>query len=194
MDPLDGTREYTEGLVEHVTVLIGIAVGDQAIGGVIHQPFYNHNTNNSPEIGRTLWGIVGVGYGGFQPQTAPEGRHIITTTRSHSNKLVIAALEALKPDEVVRVGGAGHKVLLLIEGKAHAYVFASAGCKRWDTCAPEAVLVSIGGKLTDVQGNVYSYRKDTPLVNSAGVLGTGRNQDHGWYVHNMPEIVKQSLQ
>lgn len=32
-----------------------------------------------------------------------------------------------------------------MEGKAHAYVFASDGCKRWDTCAPEAILHAVGG-------------------------------------------------
>ena len=60
---------------------------------------------------------------------------------------------------VGQVGGAGHKVMLLMEGRAHAYVFPSPGqlplnssspsnfiedskpgCKKWDTCAPEAIL------------------------------------------------------
>ena len=50
------------------------------------------------------------------------------------------------------------QVLLLLEGKAHAYVFASPGCKKWDTCAPEAVLHAVGGKLTDIHGNYYQYQ------------------------------------
>lgn len=53
-----------------------------------------------------------------------------------------------------------HKALLLMEGKAHAYVFASRGCKKWDTCAPEAVLMSIGGVLTDMDGTHYKYTED----------------------------------
>ena len=28
VDPLDGTKEYTEGYLDHVTVLVGIAVGN----------------------------------------------------------------------------------------------------------------------------------------------------------------------
>lgn len=47
-----------------------------------------------------------------------------------------------------------------MEGRAHAYVFASPGCKKWDTCAPEAVLESIGGILTDLDGNYYKYNKE----------------------------------
>ena len=40
VDPLDATKEYSEGFLDHVTVLIGIALGKQAVAGVIHQPFY----------------------------------------------------------------------------------------------------------------------------------------------------------
>lgn len=74
-----GTTEYTQGLVEHVTVLIGVAVGKTAIGGVIHQPYYKNDKDGT--FGRTLWGINGAGYGGFVPILPPEGKRIITTTR-----------------------------------------------------------------------------------------------------------------
>ena len=40
------------------------------------------------------------------------------------------ALDILKPDQVLKVGGAGHKVLLLMEGQASAYVFPSPGIVR----------------------------------------------------------------
>ena len=63
VDPLDGTAEYTQvaetnsfeatyhsplhckklqGLLDHVTVLIGIVVGKEAVAGVIHQPYWNY--------------------------------------------------------------------------------------------------------------------------------------------------------
>lgn len=69
------------------------------------------------------------------------------TTRSHLTDSVTSALEALKQkglaDDVKKVGGAGFKVLKVLEGSA-AYVFASQGCKKWDTCAVEAVLQASG--------------------------------------------------
>lgn len=74
-----GTSEYTQGLVEHVTVLVGIAVKDRAVGGVIHQPYYKNSESDS--LGRTIWGIDGVGVGGFKPITPADGKRIITTTR-----------------------------------------------------------------------------------------------------------------
>lgn len=191
VDPLDGTSEYTQGLVEHVTVLVGVAVGKKAIGGVIHQPYYKNDTDNV--LGRTLWGLVGVGYGGFTPAAPPEGKRIVTTTRSHSDSNVQAAIDALSPDEILRVGGAGFKVILLLEGKAHAYVFASKGCKRWDTCAPEAVLHAVGGTLTDFYGEPYPYDAETTFSNEKGVLATAPGQIHQWYLNHIPYEVKQKV-
>ncbi|CAJ0944222.1 unnamed protein product [Ranitomeya imitator] len=125
VDPLDGTKEYTEGLLDHVTVLIGIAHEGKAIAGVINQPYYNY------------------------------------------------------------------QIIQLIEGQASAYVFASPGCKKWDTCAPEAILHAVGGKLTDISGNAYEYHKDVKHMNSAGVLATLRN--YNYYSSRVPESVKQAL-
>ena len=105
-------------------------------------------------------------------------KKIICTTRSHASHDVNACIEAMKPDEILRqgtvtlrsieimeknqnkenslsLGGAGNKVLRVIEGDAHAYVFASPGTKKWDTCAPEAVLVAMGGALT---GSLHIYK------------------------------------
>jgi len=65
IDPLDGTKEFTEGFLDHVTVLVGIAIGKDAIGGVIHQPFWNYQSHDEDKIlGRTFHGIVGAGVGG----------------------------------------------------------------------------------------------------------------------------------
>lgn len=54
------------------------------------------------------------------------------------------------------------QVMLLMEGKAHVYVFASPGCKKWDTCAPQAILEAAGGVLTDIQGAPIPYHATVP--------------------------------
>lgn len=83
--------------------------------------------------------------------------------------------------------------MLLMEGRAHAYIFASAGTKRWDICAPEAILTAVGGKLTDLHGREYSYAKDTPHNNSAGVLATANADDHDFYVKKIPKEVREAV-
>jgi len=192
VDPLDGTAEYTQGLLDHVTVLIGIAAGKEAVAGVIHQPYWNYQTEGAT-LGRTFYGVIGGGVFGLSPVSPPEGRRIITTTRSHSTGLVQDTLDILKPDEVLKVGGAGHKVMLLMEGRAHAYVFPSPGCKKWDTCAPEAILHAMGGKLTDMKGAQYEYHAEVAHRNSEGVLATAVAADHAWYLNNTPQEVKDKV-
>ncbi|KAK7827141.1 hypothetical protein U0070_019937, partial [Myodes glareolus] len=206
VDPLDGTKEYTEGLLDNVTVLIGIAYEGKAIAGIINQPYYNYQSNEKEKLreqrneakagpdavlGRTIWGVLGLGAFGFQLKEVPAGKHIITTTRSHNSKLVTDCIAAMNPDNVLRVGGAGNKVIQLIEGKASAYVFASPGCKKWDTCAPEVILHAVGGKLTDIHGNALQYDKEVKHMNSAGVLATLRNYEY--YASRVPESVKNTL-
>ncbi|XP_078672093.1 3'(2'),5'-bisphosphate nucleotidase 1-like [Branchiostoma floridae x Branchiostoma belcheri] len=191
VDPLDGTKEYTEGFLDHVTVLIGVAVNGKAVAGVINQPYYNYKAGPGATLGRTMWGIVGLGAFGVERLVPPADKRIVTTTRSHSNKLVTESIEAMQPDEVLRVGGAGHKVLLVIEGKAHAYVFATPGCKKWDTCAPEAILHALGGRLTDIHGNPLQYHREVKHPNTGGVLAT--YSDHDWYLSRMPESVKAAV-
>lgn len=198
VDPLDGTAEYTKGFVEHVTVLIGVAYKNEAIGGIIHQPFFQaKGVAENAEQGRTIWGLRGLGAGGFAIRAPPpliDGQGpIVTTTRSHFNDLVREALDALQPSEILRVGGAGFKVLQLLEGRAHAYVFASPGCKKWDTCAPEAVLEAHGGRLTNMAGVQYQYGPEEAFPNRGGVLATAPGTDHADVVARIPERLKEEL-
>lgn len=194
VDPVDGTSEYTQGLLSHVTILIGISFKGKAVAGVIQQPFFNYEKEKDMnKQGRTMWGVVGLGTFGIERINPPENRCIVTTTRSHSSKLINSAVEAVKPDEVLRVGGAGHKILLLIEGEAHAYVFASHGCKKWDTCAPEALLHAVGGKLTDMHGNDILYHKDVKFPNTGGVLATYDASVHDSFLSKIPDEVKNAL-
>lgn len=196
VDPVDGTAEYTEGLLDHVTVLIGIAVKGIAVAGVVYQPYYNYKAGPGAKLGRAVWAALGFGLHGLEIKSPPEGQHIITTTRSHGTKSVNDAVTSCEPTSELRVGGAGHKVLLLLEGKAHAYVFGSPGCKKWDTCAPEVLLHAAGGKLTDIHGNPILYHATVQRRNSGGVLATlslTHHRDHDWYLSRIPQSVRDAL-
>jgi len=190
VDPLDGTAEFTEGLLDHVTILIGLAVDGKAVGGVINQPFFNYE-NKGEKMGRTIWGVVGLGAFGWDLVLPPADRRIIITSRSHSNPLVTSCCESMKPTAVERQGGAGNKVLKVMEGVADAYVFPSPGCKKWDTCAPEAVLVAAGGDLTDMFGKRMEYHATVMKQNMGGTIATLR--DHEKIVSLVPQQVLEEM-
>jgi len=52
IDPLDGTKGFTEGHLHHITSLIGVAVNMRPRIGIIHKPFYNEFYQQ----GRTYFG------------------------------------------------------------------------------------------------------------------------------------------
>ncbi|KAI6197029.1 hypothetical protein M3Y94_01177000 [Aphelenchoides besseyi] len=194
VDPLDGTSEFAEAaktkspLLEQVTVLIGIAYKGRSVAGVIHQPFYGEN-------GRTVWGIDGIGTFGANLKQKGDER-VVVTTRSHNTTLVQTALDSLEEQKLLdareRIGGAGYKVLKCLESAA-AYVFASGGCKKWDTAGPEAVIRAAGGELTDISGRRLYYGADAQRQNTGGVLATACWVKHEDYVNAIPDEVKKML-
>jgi len=188
VDPLDGTKEYTEGRKQDVTVLIGIAAHGKAVAGVIYQPFWEVN---DVEVGRTLWGVVGLGAFGLEVKKVPEGRKIITTTRSHMQKSVQDAIDSFKPDKVINIGGSGSKCLLVAEGIADCYLFASPGTKKWDTCAGDAIIKALGGKMTDIFGNDIEYHATVGWPNKQGVLATRTVGEFEFYKNKVPADIMQ---
>jgi|694.fasta_scaffold115723_1 3'-phosphoadenosine 5'-phosphosulfate (PAPS) 3'-phosphatase len=52
IDPIDGTKGFTEGHMTHITCLIGVAVNGRPRIGVVHKPFYKQGIAQ----GRTYFG------------------------------------------------------------------------------------------------------------------------------------------
>ncbi|XP_065919220.1 3'(2'),5'-bisphosphate nucleotidase 1-like isoform X3 [Dysidea avara] len=191
VDPLDGTKEFTEGFVTHVTVLIGISIEGEAVAGIIHQPFCDDPAQGS---GRTIWGMVGLGVYGHVPITLPRTTNAgfcVAITRSHFNELVQGAVDAVNPDHILREGGAGNKYLKVIEKHADAYLYPTKGTKKWDTCAGEAILKALGGTTTDCVGKPIQYLPSQSVHNLSGVLAT--LQGHQQLLDKIPQEIKARL-
>lgn len=110
------------GLIDHVTILIGVCVNEDAVAGVIYQPFWQNQ-------GRALWGLVGSGVGGFELKEPPTHNKVYVTTRSHYDKTIETFIDGLKPCEIIRVGGAGNKVYNYYEDLCYQ-------SRIWNRCPP----------------------------------------------------------
>jgi len=86
-----------------------------------------------------------------------------------------------------------HLFKQLLEGKAHCYVFASHGCKKWDTCSPEAILEADGGILTDIFGKHYNYGPNVEYPNRTGVLATAKGIDHESLLERIPAATREAM-
>lgn len=169
MDPLDGTREFTEGIKEAVTTLVGISLKGKAIAGVVYQPFVN----------QCLWGGIGLGVHASIPLIPKrkkddplDSKKIVCTSRSHMTPTLQAALDAIKTDDIIKQGGAGAKSVMLLTGKANCYYYPQAGTKKWDTCAVQALVEEHGGVVTDGYGNPLTYFVDQTHSNENGIIAT----------------------
>lgn len=171
LDPLDATKEFTQGLNQYVSVMGCVAVDGRPAAGVIHFPF----------LGKTLWGVSpelagaqGRGIVGTKPAPPPPsasapGRPLrFVVSRSHTGKAG-ASVEALGALDVVEAGGSGFKVGELVEGRADAYVHTSP-IMKWDLCAGDAVLRASGGALTGLAGEDVDYADVASPRVETGVL------------------------
>ena len=69
-------------------------------------------------------------------------------SRSHAGKVNETAHEVFGEDvKVTPAGGAGFKGWEVAAGRQDAYVHTTL-IKKWDICAPTALLTSLGGKLS----------------------------------------------
>ena len=176
-------------------MLIGISVKGEPVGGVIHKPF--STSAEGVDGGHTYWGLKGLGTRGVkttptQPPRTPSELSV-AITRSHFTDLIQKTVSALNPREVLRVGGCGHKTMLVVEGKVDAYVFPSNGTKKWDTCAGDAIIRATGGLLTDVNGKLLDYDSWERYRNSMGLVVTMCKETHQAVLDGIPQEVKDAL-
>jgi len=211
VDPLDGTTEYTKGRLEAVTSLIGISYDGRPIAGVLHQPFADAGQSlpcallserpgddeegearqrllEKASRGHSVLAIVGAGVFGLDlvpilhRRVAPLSEFVVTTTRSHASRAVLQYLQRLDADHIERVGGSGYKALRVAGGLADVFTLPNPHTSLWDTCAPEAMMVAMGGSLTDCNGELIDYSR--PLLqpedakNKAGILAALQADTH----------------
>jgi 3'(2'), 5'-bisphosphate nucleotidase len=170
VDPLDGTREFTQRIGEFA-VMIGLAVAGRATLGVVVMP----------AVGEAIAGRVSASAfaedqaGARRPLAVssvsdPERARIVVS-RSHRPPLLDPLIARLRVGGVIPCGSVGVKVARLVLGEADLYVHDGGGAKLWDTCAPEAVLSAAGGRLTNLRGEPIDYTS-TDLILRDGIVAT----------------------
>lgn len=143
VDPLDGTREFTNKR-DDFAVCIGLVRGGKVALGVV----------GAPAAGVMWGGIVGVGAWRRDAQgeraiaarLPPEAGVVVVASRSHGDSARLDAfLEGRTVAEVINVGSA-LKFCRVAEGGADLYP-RFGPTMEWDTAAAQAVLEAAGGQV-----------------------------------------------
>ena len=183
VDPLDGTKSYAQGDYDAVSVLICIIVDNEPYFGVIGKPFgYPEGANLTSVLDRScviVYGgplIKGVYIAGGREIVASPLIKKTTTNSSDLPRAVISssrsigevqdfcahlAAQELIHEEPILISGAGEKSLRLIlqVNNEALWFFPKKGTSLWDVAASDAILRSLGGRLTDKFGNSMDYSK-----------------------------------
>ena len=170
VDPLDGTKSYTRGDTEVVSILIAIVLDNTPIFGVVGKPFGYPGLSSILDTGcATLYGgsllqavYVAGGCRLVPPAIVGQPRCVISGSRSkgvvHDFCVHLGQVGLVHP-EPMEISGAGEKSLRLILRNSNEalWFFPKPGTSRWDVAAPDALLRVLNGKLTDKFGNELDY-------------------------------------
>lgn len=173
IDPLDGTREYSQ-LRDDWAIHVALTVGGECALAAV----------DLPAQGRTLWGVAVPGMersgllGAGELVSASSGatdRLRLACSRSHTPPWMERFQEEVGATELVRAGSVGNKVGLLLLGEADLYVH-KVGLKEWDTCAPETVARALGWHVCRLRGEAHRYNQADPVNNELVICRPERTE------------------
>jgi 3'(2'), 5'-bisphosphate nucleotidase len=148
VDPLDGTREFSE--VGRLDWAVHVAL---AIGG-------------APACGAVALPALAVTYSTASPPTPvadslpASPRIIVSRTRPPA---IAADLADRLGGVLVEMGSAGAKAMAIVRGEADIYVHAG-GQYQWDSCAPAAVALAAGLHCSRLDGSPMRYGQRDPFL------------------------------
>ncbi len=157
IDPLDGTREFSEPPRDDWAVHVALwqrdgggtgggATGD-LVAGAVAQPGLGttFSTAEPPQV---------------PPRTAERPRIVVSRTRPPA---FVEGLAAALGAELVPMGSAGAKVIAVVRDVADAYVH-SGGQYEWDSAAPVAVARAAGLHTCRIDGSPLLYNQQDVLL------------------------------
>jgi myo-inositol-1(or 4)-monophosphatase len=163
VDPIDGTKEFINGIPEFVVSIALVEYGEPIIG-VIYNP-----------VKKEIF-VAAKNMGSFFNETKIE----CTSKEKISEMTILNSRSELKRGDwndyieifgnMKPVGSVAYKLALTSAGKAD--VFISLRPKNeWDICAGNCIINEAGGKLVDLRGNKRKYNLDNTLIDFGIIAG-----------------------
>jgi len=167
VDPIDGTKDFIRG-EDGYAVMIGLLVGGRPALGVVHQPVPDRTFYATPD---GAWVFAGGAVSPLAVSTVASAAEVrLVSSKSHRSADIDRVKERLGIGDEQSVGSVGVKLCLIAAGVRDLYINPQPKTKAWDTCAPEAILVRAGGRLTDLHGGPIGYSDE--LVNRRGLIAS----------------------
>jgi 3'(2'), 5'-bisphosphate nucleotidase len=146
VDPLDGTREFSELGRQDWAVHVALWKSGGLVAGAIALPAQGI-TLATPDVA---------------PPPPHRGPPRIVVSRTRPPAIALRVCERLD-GTLVAMGSAGAKVAAVIQGSADVYVHAG-GQHEWDSAAPVAVARAAGLHTSRLDGSPLTYNQADPLL------------------------------
>jgi 3'(2'), 5'-bisphosphate nucleotidase len=146
VDPLDGTREFSETGRDDWAVHVALWERGELVAGAVALPAQGV-TLATPDVAAP-------------PEVSGPPRILVSRTRPPAAALQVC--EALG-GTLVEMGSAGAKVAAVVQGCAEVYVH-SGGQYEWDSAAPVAVARAAGLHTSRIDGSALRYNRPDPLL------------------------------
>ncbi len=145
IDPLDGTREYSEARQDWA-VHVALAIDGVATVGAVALPGLGLTltSSNPPSL----------------PLANTPLKMLVSRTRPAAEAVAVA--KALGAD-LLPMGSAGAKAMAVLRGEADIYLH-SGGQYEWDNCAPVAVAQAAGLHCSRIDGSKLIYNCSNPYL------------------------------
>jgi 3'(2'), 5'-bisphosphate nucleotidase len=147
VDPLDGTREFSERPREDWAVHVALWEDGELVAGAVARP----------AMGSTL--------ATDDPPAAPRravGPIRLAVSRTRPPEFVTRLADRINAD-LVPMGSAGVKAASILDGATDAYVHAG-GQYEWDSAAPVAVARAAGLHTSRIDGSPLQYNQPDPTL------------------------------
>ena len=147
IDPLDGTREFSEVPRTDWAVHVALVANSRPIAGAVALPALGllfSTANPTP----------------LPPTVASAVRLIVSRTRPPAAAIHVA--DDLGAD-LVEMGSAGAKTMAVVRGECEIYAH-SGGQYEWDSCAPVAVAAAAGCHVSRIDGQELLYNQKDPYL------------------------------
>ncbi|MGH3541843.1 MAG: 3'(2'),5'-bisphosphate nucleotidase CysQ [Mycobacterium sp.] len=146
VDPLDGTREFSEPGRQDWAVHVALWQSGGLVAGAVALPAQGI-TLATPDVA---------------PPAPHQGPPRIVVSRTRAPAIALRVRDHLD-GELVAMGSAGAKVAAVVQGLADVYVHAG-GQYEWDSAAPVAVARAAGLHTSRLDGSPLRYNRADPLL------------------------------
>lgn len=154
VDPLDGTREFIDGLPEYCASVAAVVDGRPVAGGILN-----------PAADLRITGAVGLGVTvNARPSIQPQNQAVLAS-RSEWKRGQWQSVEA-SGMEVIPMGSVAYKLARVAAG-LDAATWTPVPKHEWDVAGGAALLEAIGGSVLGLDGAPLRFNQPKPWLSGA---------------------------